>query len=227
VPPLHADLEQALRDIEREPSMLLQGACWPLGSAGKLDAFLRALRAAVAAHVLAALRPAAPPAGGAEGGSLPPAPPADLAPTTSAVAADLLVACSRSSHGGDSFAAAHGLTARGCGGGGLLFLAADTGAQPPAEVMLRGASVALCCTNVYRVCADAPPGEGAVAVWGLLRCTVREEALYALEEDAAHGAGGGWLGAVRAKLGWGGGGEAGGVRVEAKRSLDIEWTETE
>lgn len=235
-PPLHPDLEQALRDFEREPYVLLQGECHPLGSAARLDAFLRALRAAVAGALggCGGGAPAAPPPPAFEGGPPPPAGSggggAAAAAVAAAVSADLLVACSRSVHGGDSFAAAHGLAARGCGGGGLLFLAADTGAQPPAEIILRGDSVALCCVNVYRVCADAG-GEGGVAVWGLLRCTVREEAVYTLEEEVGGGGGGtggggGWLSAVRAKLGWGGGGDAGGVRVEGTRSLDIEWHET-
>ena len=98
-----------------------------------------------------------------------------------AVVADLLVGLSRTQHGGDSFSCLHGLLPRD----GVSFLVADTGTQPPAEVLLRGLTATVNAVNTFKLMglgAEAGRGDGDVefsSPWALLRCTLREEIVFA------------------------------------------------
>jgi hypothetical protein len=107
------------------------------------------------------------------------------------IVADIAVGVSRTVHGGDSFVAAHELLTRG----GLVFLAAETGAQPPAEILIRGSRASITAVNVYRAAHMETSGDAqsdgdaansasaGVSIWARLRCTVREEIHYSFEDS--------------------------------------------
>ena len=204
------ELEQAMRDLEREPCIFLQGEAITLGGRGAAARFLQDLASVVRAQVatdadfceslvvVGGYTADTNVTGGGGEGVVDVGEPIESAreATVAAIVADIAVGVSRTVHGGDSFVAAHELLTHG----GLVFLAAETGAQPPAEVLVRGARASISAVNVYRAAHMEPSAvddEGnsgggifaanraGVAVWARLRCTVREEIQYSIIDVVA------------------------------------------
>ena len=201
---LRRDMEQAVRDLGREHCFILNGEPLPLGTPERTGSLLAALCMTVRRELTAgadAMRDVAG-SGGSDG--IDASVPSDA--VVVAVAADLLVATSRTVNGGDSFARTHALFSHPS----LAFVAAEAGNQAPAEVSFTERRAVITSVNTYKVChiedpspvdssgdvdtrgdftthrrtrrrsfagAPADGGDG-IAVWALLRTVVVEMIEY-------------------------------------------------
>lgn len=201
------EVEQAMRDLEREHCIFLQGTAIMLGGRDTAARFLQELAGAVRTQIatdadfceaLLSSRKTR----GSVGRSANEADSLDAIESAreaavATIVADIAVGVSRTVHGGDSFVAAHELLTRG----GLVFLAAETGAQPPAEILIRGSRASITAVNVYRAAHMETSGDAqsdgdaansanaGVSIWARLRCTVREEIHYSFEDSKKLAAG--------------------------------------
>jgi hypothetical protein len=175
------EVEQASKDFLREHAVLLNGVSYPLGTPQKFQRFLRHLagvirdevcadpefvaRIGACAHVAVdhnsekhgldhpqsnasaevhSLRTRKSRFGQSPGARTPDSVREDI---VQFVVSEVLIAAARTATGGESFAQTHSLSQHP-----LVFLAAESGAQSPADIIVQERTISIGSTNSFKIC---------------------------------------------------------------------------